>query len=84
MNLEALSNAISAHTDGVTVDGPWPTPTGWEVTVGDRLGNGRTVTVTDDGVARWVPHGLPRRVRSKRLPQDLERAAEIVSDLVYR
>lgn len=82
MNLNDLAAAVNAYTNGITVCGPWPTPTGWELTASTCLGNG--VSVTEDGVVRWISDELPRRVKSKQLPHNVDQAAETVADLVYR
>jgi hypothetical protein len=91
MNLSDLSAAITDYSDGVRVEGPemrdwrpWMPKTTWEIHVTDRLCGGREVTVTSDGVALVMPHlPAPQRVQRKRLPDDVERAAEIVVELVY-
>lgn len=86
MNLNELAQAITAATDGVRIDGPHNA--GWhgvEITVGSRLGAGRIISVSGDGVARWVtrPAGASMSVRHRRLPADVEAAAETVIGLVY-
>lgn len=85
MNLALLLNAIIAITGDVQIQGPCPTPRGFELVVSGRLGDGREVVIADDGIARWVtaPAGGPRRVHQRQLPFNAEKAAEAVVDLVW-
>ncbi len=89
MNLNDLADALTNYTDAILIAGPyrtsWAGKEGAEIHVSSRLGDGREVTVASDGTVRWMhaPAGGPHRPVSRRLPVDVEQAAERVAALVW-